>query len=133
MRRHRAARFHRGAALARRVSLSCTGVLGLTLLGCGSAVPGPKLGPHYKEEPVIVPYPPPPARAEVVPSPPPEMRHPVWIDGEWQWKASRWIWQPGRWELPVPRGYYAPPTTLRVADGTLYFYQGTWKEPRQQR
>lgn len=110
---------------------TCTVVLALSLLssGCGSAIASPKLGPHYREEPLIVPYPPPPARVETIPRMPREMKQKaVWIDGEWQWKGRRWIWQEGRWELPYPDGYFAPATTLRISDGTLYYYQGEWKK-----
>jgi hypothetical protein len=122
------ARWHDGSASVPRVLLVCTAALALVLPACGSSVPVPKTGRHHtSEEPVIVPYPPPPARVEVVPSPPPEMKSPVWTDGEWRWTGRRWVWQPGHWELPIANGYYAPPTTVRLADGTLYYYPGDWK------
>ena len=100
----------------------------LVLSACERLIPTPKLGPHMNEEPVTVPFPPPPAKVEVIPSPPPELKEPVWIDGEWQWKGSRWVWHAGQWELPVAGSYYAPPTTLRLTDGTLLYYPGTWKD-----
>jgi len=114
-----------------RAALAIVGVLALT--ACDQSIPTPRLGPHSNEEPVTVPYPPPPAKVEVIPSPPQELKNPVWIDGEWQWKGRRWVWQAGQWELPAAGGYYAPPTTLRLADGTLLYYPGTWKEPAKKR
>jgi len=97
-------------------------------VGCGGSVlPLPTIGPHYGEEPVIIPYPPPPARVEVVPPKPPEPKRAVWVDGEWQWKGRRWIWQGGQWQEPIADGYYAPAATLRLADGTLAYFPGTWK------
>jgi hypothetical protein len=127
-----AAMCHRRPGAAPRVLLAFTGAIAFVLPACGSSVPVPKTGPHTHEEPVIVPYPPPPARVEVIPSPPPNLKDPVWIDGEWQWRSRRWVWQPGRWELPSPDGYYAPPTTVRLADGTLVYYAGDWKAPRKE-
>src|SRR5262245_56475058 len=116
----------RGGELPRAV-LAIMGALALT--ACNQLIPTPKLGPHETEEPVTVPYPPPPAKVEVIPSPPPELKNPVWIDGEWLWRGRRWVWQAGQWELPLAGGYYASPTTVRLADGTLLYYPGAWKEP----
>ena len=45
-----------------RAALAIVGVLGLT--ACGESTPVPKFGPHINEEPVTVPYPPPPAKVE---------------------------------------------------------------------
>jgi hypothetical protein len=103
----------------------------LALVACGSSLRVPKSGPHVDEEPVLVPYPPPPARVEVIPSPPANVRGAVWIDGEWLWKGARWVWQSGQWQAPYPDGYYAPPATLRLADGSLVYFPGTWKTGRQ--
>jgi hypothetical protein len=122
-----AARFHDKPRSRPRLVLTFTGALALVLPACGSSVPVPKTGPHTNEEPVLVPYPPPPARVEVIPSPPKDLKNPVWVDGEWQWKGRRWVWQAGQWELPYPDGYYAPPATVRLADGTLVYYSGDWK------
>jgi len=133
--KRRRAKCHPNAQSAARVGLLCTAALAVAplLAGCGSAIASPKLGPHYQEEPLAVPYPPPPARVETIPRHPREMKNPVWLDGEWQWKGRRWVWQEGHWELPLAGGYYAPATTLRIADGTLYYYQGEWKRPLPQR
>jgi len=112
-----------------RTPLYVLSALAFTLAACKQSTPDPKLGPHTDEEPVTVPYPPPPARVEIIPSPPAELKKPVWIDGEWQWRSRRWVWQAGKWEVPVAGGYYAPAATVRLADGTLVFYKGTWKVP----
>jgi hypothetical protein len=105
-------------------------VAALALFGCtvASIVPIPKTGPHIGEEPVLVPYPAPAARVEVVGTAPANLKDAVWIDGEWLWKARRWVWQGGHWDLPLPGGYYAPPTTVRLSDGALAHYAGAWKD-----
>ena len=88
----------------------------------------PPSGPHTADEPAIaVPYPPPPARVEIVP--PGGADKAVWIDGEWQWRSRRWVWLPGRWEVPYPGAYYAPATTVRRADGALVWFAGAWHVP----
>ncbi len=101
----------------------------VTLLSCGGSVlPVPPIGPHMNEEAVLVPYPPPAARVEIVPPKPPELDgDAVWVDGEWQWKGRRWIWQGGQWQIPVEGGYWAPATTVRLPDGKLAYFAGTWK------
>jgi hypothetical protein len=97
---------------------------------CGDAtLPTPKLGSHSGDELIVVPYPPPPARVEIIPARPADKRS-VWIDGEWVFQAQRWTWQAGRWVVPDPRAYYAPPTTVRLSDGTLVWFAGTWHAPR---
>ena len=96
-------------------------------LGC-SATPlaVPPSGPHIDEEPVVVPYPPPPARVEIIPAPPARLTDPVWIDGEWEWHARRWVWNGGHWEAARPNAYRAPPTTVALSDGTLAYFPGAW-------
>jgi hypothetical protein len=86
--------------------------------------------PPYVRQPTsalaVVPYPPPPARAERVPrSPNPKAR---WIDGEWTWHAHRWLWERGRWELPPPNAKYSPWVLVRGTDGTLYQAGGVWRD-----
>jgi hypothetical protein len=102
----------------------------LALFGCAavSIVPVPPTGPHVGEEPVFVPYPPPAVRVEVVGTAPANLKNAVWIDGEWLWKARRWVWQGGHWDLPLPGGYFAPSTTVRLSDGALAHYAGAWKD-----
>ena len=111
-----------------RTTLSILGIVALSLGACKQSTPEPKLGPHRGDEvPIEVPYPPPPARVEIIPKPPGDLKGPVWIDGEWQWRSRRWVWQAGRWEVPLSGGYYAPAATVRLSDGTLVFFKGTWK------
>lgn len=111
----------------RGVAAGAAIVLGV---GCGSSLPTPALGSHAGEEPMLVPYPPPPARVEVIPKPPPDMKKPVWVDGEWSWKGRRWVWQPGQWTEPYPGALYAPPATVRLADGQIAWFPGSWRAPR---
>lgn len=94
--------------------------------GCQDALPVPVTKEHKGGALVPVPYPPPPARAEVIPEKPTGMTDPVWIDGDWQWKGRRWVWQPGQWVVPDPALAYALPKTLRLSDGTLGWYPGKW-------
>lgn len=93
------------------------------LAACGSSLPLPRTGPHLPDDlSVVVPYPPPPARAEVVP--PPGADNLVWFDGEWQWRSRRWVWLAGRWDAMPPGSSYAPATTVRRADGALVWFAG---------
>jgi hypothetical protein len=105
-----------------------TVLVALSLFGCAKGLPLPEMGPHVSEAPVVVPYPPPPARVEIV-TPRPSVRD-VWVDGEWLWRGRRWVWQRGEWTVPPPNSYYAPPVTLRQPDGTLTYFRGGWREKR---
>ena len=71
---------------------------------------------------------PPPGKVEVVPSRPKGMKHPVWIDGEWEWSGRRWTWKEHGWQEAPPGESYAPPTTRRLPDGRLVHYPGTWSD-----
>ncbi len=77
---------------------------------------------------VEVPYPPPPARAEVMPPPPREDA--VWIDGEWVWQGGRWSWRAGRWVVVPPGVAFAPWTTVRASNGTLYAAEGAFRDAK---
>jgi len=102
-------------------------VLGATLLAmaCAPRIPVPPTGPHQDDTPVLVPYPPPPARVEAVPpQPAPDA---VWIDGHWQWTAGGYAWQGGRWDQPRPGAHYAPATMVRRRNGELFYYVGSWQ------
>jgi hypothetical protein len=101
--------------------------LALVLGACVGALPVPKTGPHVGEDPVAVPDEEPPGKVEVVPSPPAKLKHPVWVEGEWLWKGHRWAWKDGGWQDAPAGMYYAPPKTVRVADGTLVHFAGLWK------
>lgn len=100
---------------------------GLFVVGCDnkSVLPMPPTGPNESTTPVIVPYPPPAARAEIIP-PKPGARV-VWIDGTWLWDRRRWIWQKGRWEAPPTGAYYAQSKVVQQADGTLAWYPAGWQ------
>jgi hypothetical protein len=87
--------------------------------------------PAYVRQPTSalreVPYPPPPAQVEDVPRAP--SGDAVWIDGEWTWQGRRWAWKAGRWVVPPRDAAFSPWTTVRDLRGTLYFAEGTWRDP----
>lgn len=100
-------------------------VLSLVLAACGSSLPTPVTGTHPPgcAAFVEVPYPPPPARVEMIPEKPREGA--VWVDGEWAWRGKRWSWEKGGWAMP-PEGFYAPWVLVRREDGSLYHVRGRW-------
>lgn len=109
------------------IALTAAALGVLLMVGCGEPFPVPRTGPHLRGDPVVVPYPPPPAKVEVIDDPPPELAgRVVWVDGSWLWTSRRWAWQPGGWQEPIPGAYYARPTTVRRGDGTLVWFAGTW-------
>ncbi len=109
------------------VALSLAG----SAAGCNS-LPVPRAGSHPArgveghEEPQQVPYPPDPGKVEIISPRPPELKHPVWVDGQWDWTGSRWQWKEGGWEDEPPDMYYAPPILSRLDDGTLVYKRGRW-------
>jgi hypothetical protein len=95
-------------------------------LTCGGrTVPHPRFVQQPTSALVEVPYPPPPARVELVPDRPYDDA--VWVDGEWTWQGRRWAWRPGRWVVVPPGVFFSPWTTVRAADGTLYIAEGAWR------
>lgn len=80
---------------------------------------------------VVVPYPPPAARVEVIP--PQEDARKVWVDGQWEWDRGRFRWTEGKWVLPPPDAYFTPWSTRRRADGTLIFQSAAWRGPSGRR
>jgi hypothetical protein len=111
-------------------SLGLAAALSLALPACEhSSLPIPKTAPHTGDEPVVVPYPPPPAHVEIVP-PQPTSKGMVWVDGEWQWRAGKWVWKGGDWETPAPGACYAPPDTVRLTEGVLKHFAGAWHPPQ---
>jgi hypothetical protein len=105
-------------------------LLALALLArCGRSLPQPRMGPHPvgATDYVEVPYPPPPARVEIVPPMPAPTA--VWVDGEWAYRGKRWVWESGGWVQPPENGYFAPWFTKRLATGKLYFAPGRWHGP----
>lgn len=107
-----------------RVTLCLT--LALASACSSSPLRLPEIGPHVDEAPVIVPYPPPPARVEIVPPAPGKTE--VWVDGQWIWRGNRWVWQAGGWQITPKNSYYAPPVTLRQQDGSLAYFEGGFRE-----
>ncbi len=77
--------------------------------------------------PVEVPYPPPPARVDIVKEPPSDVENPVWVDGQFRFNGRRWIWNEGGWKS-LPKGFgYAPPRVVRRSDGTLVWFEGMFR------
>jgi hypothetical protein len=102
--------------------------LALLLVGCGgSSLPEPARGAHLEGEPIAVPFPPPPARPDVIGSPPHEAKDPVWVDGQWVWRGRSWVWQPGQWWERPPDQVWAAPAIVRLEDGQLVWFEGTWR------
>lgn len=98
----------------------------VALWACGSsnAVP-PAAATLAERDWVSVPFPPPPARPEIVSSAPDATS--VWIDGEWRWRAGRWYWVYGRWvHPPDDAAGFARWAMQRGKDGTLYYATGVW-------
>lgn len=92
--------------------------------GCPATVPTPPLAGHEADVPETVPYPPPPARVELLPPRPSDEA--TWVDGEWLWTESGWAWRPGSWEHPRPGARWAPPLSVRLPHGELVHYRGRW-------
>ncbi len=100
----------------------------VALAGCGGALPEPPYANHDGTTSQVVPSVPPPGKVEVVTPRPKEMKHPVWIDGEWEWSGRRWTWKEHGWVDAPPGQSYARPTTARLPDGRLVYYPGAWKK-----
>jgi hypothetical protein len=100
---------------------------GLLAMACGSRLPAPPTGPHPAGSTTYldIPFPPPPARVEIIPAPPRE-EGAVWVDGEWAWQGKRWGWLPGGWMVPPRGAYFAPWLVYRLDNGRLLFAAGTW-------
>ena len=113
----------------RRPSWRRCAVIGalLAVPACGGQLSSPPTGPHPggTTQYVEVPFPPPPARVEVVPPKPPDAGA-VWVDGEWAWQGKRWVWQVGGWVSPPPGAYFAPWLVYRLDNGRLLFAPGSW-------
>lgn len=95
------------------------------LLGCAYRLRAPAFVSQPEGALIPVPYPPPPARVEVVPDAPHSRS--VWIDGEWSWQGDRWLWVRGRWVDPPRSAKYSPWTSVRGRDGVLYYAAGAWR------
>lgn len=91
---------------------------------CSSA---PCRSAHEGETPIQVPFPPPPAKVDVIGVPPSEMADPVWVDGQWEWRGRAWVWEPGKWRSRPTSQYYAAPAIVRRADGQLVWFAGSFR------
>ncbi len=123
--------------LARAAALSTAG-FAASLAGCsGPPLPEPAREPpcvvapcrsaHEGESPIQVPFPPPPAKVDVIGVPPAEMTDPVWVDGQWEWRGRAWVWEPGKWWSRPPGKYYAAPAIVRRMDGQLVWFAGSFR------
>jgi hypothetical protein len=104
----------------------------LALTACGPSLPSPHLSEAHggpDEHPVEVQAMPPPGKVEIIPARPPALKHPVWLDGEWEWTGRRWQWKDGGWLEDRPDEVYFPGKTVRRSDGVLVHYPGLWKKP----
>jgi hypothetical protein len=99
-----------------------------SLASCGRSLPTPRTGPQPENAFIEVPYPPPPARVEVLPKQP--HAGAVWVDGQWLWQGQRWIWSPGGWVAAPARAYFAPWALERASDGRLRFAPPSWRDDR---
>lgn len=109
----------------------CAATLAAVALSCRGKLPTPRYSAQPTSALVPVPYPPPPARVEIVPDSPQDGA--VWIDGEWSWDGRRWGWKLGRWLVPPPSATFSPWTTVRSRAGILYFAGGVWRDERGER
>lgn len=102
--------------------------LGVAFLldACGGSLPEPTYSPQLTRALEEVPYPPPPARVELVPEQPREAGA-VWIDGEWEWNGKQWAWVYGRWVVPPAGATFSRWATVRRSDGALFYASGTWR------
>lgn len=101
-------------------------LLGLAMMpGCSHPLPTPPTVAHEGEEPIVVPYPPPAAKVDIVQLAPDGMKHAVWIDGQWMWRGRRWIWEAGQWVDLGPDQVYALPFVQRRYDGQLVWFPGS--------
>ena len=101
--------------------------ISMIVVACSSRLASPRVGTHPAATTtyVEVPYPPPPARVEVIP-PPPREAGAVWLDGEWAWLGKGWSWQTGGWVVPPADAYFAPWLVYRLENGRLLFASGAW-------
>jgi hypothetical protein len=117
---------------------AATALIAGALCTCGSSLRKVPTGLHppAAADPIVVDYPPPPAKPEAVaadPGPPC-----LWLDGHWAWAGRRWNWIGGSWVVPPPDCYYArsilvwysPPDARADAGapsiGRLYYTEPKW-------
>lgn len=110
----------------------CWFALGALTLGLACASSSRVIQPTSRSIPskpgVIVPYPPPPARVEILPAAPSDPSC-LWLDGQWQWSAEGWLWEPGAW-VRLEAGCEWVPASMRWQPGwgqsssTLLYWKG---------
>ena len=100
-------------------------LLACLVMACSSGLPRPPAGRTPVDAMIEVPYPPPPARVEVVPAQAEPLT--VWLDGTWEWDGKSWKWAEGAWMRPPANAYYTPWKTLRHKDGRLFFARASWR------
>lgn len=105
-------------------------LVAIATTACLPPLSGPPLGPQEQADPLVVPYPPPPARVDVVQDPPAEQKNPVWVDGQWLWRGRRWVWEAGEWVDLAPGQLYAKPIVVRRSDGQLVWFEGTFRSDK---
>ena len=103
----------------------CAAALMAGALSCRAKLPTPRYSAQPTSALVAVPYPPPPARVEIVPDRPQDGA--VWVDGEWSWDGRRWGWKLGRWVAPPPSATFSPWTTVRGRGGCS-IAAGAWRD-----
>ena len=101
-------------------------MIAAVLSACAPLLPTPETTHHRGHRPVRVPYPPPAARVELVPPQP--HADAVWVDGFYRFTGGEYVWTAGDWVVPKPGMKYAPPTAVRLNDGSLVYYEGTWRK-----
>jgi hypothetical protein len=107
---------------------ACAALVACAVVACGDRLPHPAYSPQPTSALSEVTFPPPPARAEWVPARPSEDA--VWLDGEWLWRRRQWAWNPGRWVVAPQGTTYAPWTSVRSEDGTLFYAPGAWHDAK---
>lgn len=103
----------------------CAALLLGLLPACSGSLPKPPTGPVPPEAMVEIPYPPPPARSEIIP--PQKKPADVWIDGQWEWDGKDWKWLAGTWMTPPANAYFTRWTAQRRPDGRLFFAHAAWR------
>lgn len=114
--------------LRRSASVGAVAIVAVAvgLPACGSKLPSPRFGAHVNDRPLLVPFPPPPVRVDVVGPPPSNAKELVWVDGQWTWSVTRWTWRRGYWAEQKPDEHWAPPVFYRNSAEELLWFEGTF-------
>jgi hypothetical protein len=115
---------HRVGARARFALAVCAALSG----ACSSSLARPAVGRVPKDAFIEVPYPPPPARVEVIPRQPNDHDAWVWVDGQWEWDGKAWKWTAGAWVMPPAGATFTRWTAVRRSDGRLFFARAAWRD-----